>query len=157
MTTEEIKALDKRIEAIGWSLWFIWLGVIGIITSLPDGSFMLGTGLLLLGLNVERYRRHIPVHDFSLVLGLLALLDGGVDLLRDMAAFHIELEFFPVLLVIVGALMMVRSASRLRDLDGTDGFVKPKRGSCDAICLEADEMDSAILGDSAYSEAVQRA
>jgi hypothetical protein len=155
MTTEEIKALDKRMEAIGWSVWFIWLGVIGIIPGLPDGTGTFGTALLLLGLNAARYRRHIPVHDFSLVLGLLALLDGGVDLLRDVAAFHIELEFFPVLMVIIGVLTMVRSASRLRDLEETDEHEKPKRGTGDAVWSQ--EMDSAFLADSGRSEAIQRA
>ena len=39
MTQEEIETLDKRYEAFGWSLWLIWMGVIGII----PGLLLLGT------------------------------------------------------------------------------------------------------------------
>jgi hypothetical protein len=48
MTADEIKTLDKRYEAVGWSLWLIWIGVINIIPGLPDGTGTLGTALLLL-------------------------------------------------------------------------------------------------------------
>ena len=84
------------------------------LPGLPDGTGTLGTALLLLGLNVARYRRHIPLSDFSLILGMLALIDGGVHLLRSLFAFHIHLEFFPVLMVIIGTIMMVHAVDRLR-------------------------------------------
>ena len=155
MTADAIKKLDKRIEAIGWSLWLIWIGVIGIIPGLPDGTGMLGTALLLLALNVARYRRHIPVSDFSLILGVLALIDGGVDLLRDQFAFRLELEFFPVLLVIIGTIMVVRAAGRLRHFDGADQtgdvFEKPKRGTG-----ETESALNALLDDGARTEMMQR-
>jgi Ca2+/Na+ antiporter len=151
MTEEAIKTLDKRYEAVGWSLWLVWIGVTSIIPSLPDGTGMIGTGLLLLGLNVARYRRHIPISDFSLILGVLALLDGGVNLLHDLMAFHIELEFFPVLMVIIGTIMMVRAADRLRNFNNVESE-KPKRG--------LDETDSAmnpVLAETEPAEIMQRA
>jgi hypothetical protein len=151
MTEEEIKTLDKRYEALGWSLWLIWIGVISIIPGLPDGTGTLGTALLLLGLNVARYRHHIPVSDFSLILGLLALIDGGAHLLRSLFAFHIELEFFPVLMVIIGTIMMVHAIDRLREFDGADQcydeIEKPKRG--------LDETDSTLIPIPAESESAK--
>jgi len=151
MTEEEIKTLDKRYEAIGWSLWLIWIGVISIIPGLPDGTGTLGTALLLLGLNVARYRHHIPVSDFSLILGVLALIDGGVHLLRSLFAFHIELQFFPVLMMIIGTIMMVHAIDRLREFDSADRFYdeieKPKRG--------LDETDSALIPIPAESESAE--
>ena len=151
MTEEVIKTLDKRYEAVGWSLWLIWVGVINIIPGLPDGTGTLGTALLLLGLNVARYRRHIPLSDFSLILGMLALIDGGVHLLRSLFAFHIHLEFFPVLMVIIGTIMMVHAVDRLREFDSTDQYCdeveKPKRG--------LDETDSTLIPILAESESAK--
>ena len=151
MTEEEIKTLDKRYEAIGWSLWLIWIGVISIIPGLPDGTGTLGTALLLLGLNVARHRHHIPVSDFSLILGVLALIDGGAHLLRSLFAFHIELEFFPVLMVIIGTIMMVHAVDRLRQFDSADQcydeIEKPKRG--------LDETGSTLIPILAESESAE--
>ena len=151
MTEEEIKTLDKRYKALGWSLWLIWIGVISIVPGLPDSTGTLGTALLLLGLNVARYRHHIPVSDFSLILGLLALIDGGAHLLRSLFAFHIELEFFPVLMVIIGTIMMVHAIDRLREFDNADQcydeIEKPKR--------ELDETDSALIPILAESESAK--
>ena len=164
MTEEEIKTLDKRYEAVGWSLWLIWIGVIGVIPGLPDGTGMLGTALLLLGLNMARYRHRIPVSDFSLILGLLALIDGGVHLLRSLFAFHIELEFFPVLMVIIGTIMAVHAVDRLREFDGADqGYLaieKPKRGTYEASGPAGDETDFALIpvqADSGRTEILLRA
>jgi hypothetical protein len=160
MTADEIKTLDRRYEAVGWSLWLIWIGVINIIPDLPDGTGTLGTALLLLGLNAARYRRRIPVSDFSLILGMLALIDGGAHLLRSLFAFHIHLEFFPVLLVIIGVIMTVRAADRLREFDSDPDIEKPKRGTGEISGLAADETDSAlipILPDSGHTEILQRA
>lgn len=156
MTEEEIKTLDKRYEAVGWSLWLIWIGVISIIPGLPDGTGTLGTALLLLGLNMARYRHHIPVSDFSLILGLLALVDGSAHLLRSLFAFHIELEFFPVLMVIIGTIMMVHAVDRLREFDSADQcydeIEKPKRG-----LAETDSTLIPLLAESESAEIMQHA
>jgi hypothetical protein len=160
MTADEIKTLDKRYEAVGWSLWLIWIGVINIIPGLPDGTGTLGTALLLLGLNAARYRRRIPVSDFSLILGMLALIDGGAHLFRSLFGFHIHLEFFPILLVIVGAIMAVRAADRLRAFGSDHDLEKPKRGTGEASGFAEDEADSALIPvqpDSGHSEILQRA
>jgi hypothetical protein len=153
MTTEEIKSLDKHYEAIGWSLWFIWIGVSSIISGLPDGTGTLGTALLLLGLNVARYRHTIPVSNFSLFLGMLALVDGTVDLLRDVLALHIELEFFPVLLMIVGVIMMVRALDPQR----SDEIEKPKRGIEDILSIDTDSTIGPALADNDRREMMQSA
>jgi hypothetical protein len=145
MTEEEIKTLDRRYEAVGWSLWLIWIGAISIIPGLPGGTGTLGTALLLLGLNVARYRHHLPVSDFSLILGVLALIDGGAHLLRSLFAFHIHLEFFPVLMVIVGTIMTVHAVDRLREFSSDPDIEKPKRGTGEIDELAEDEIDSALI------------
>jgi hypothetical protein len=110
----DLEALDKRYEAVGWSLWLIWLGLTDLISGLPAGTGTLGTGLILVGLNLARYRRQIPVSDFSTVLGVILLILGAAKLLRPLlTSQHIELPFFPVLLVVIGALMMIRGAKSL--------------------------------------------
>jgi hypothetical protein len=46
----------------------------------PDGTWLTGTGLVLLGLNVVRYVRGVAVSRFTSVLGALALAAGLAEL-----------------------------------------------------------------------------
>ena len=92
-----------------------------------------------------RYRHRIPVRDFPLILGMLALIDGGVHLFRSLFAFHIEPGFFPVLMVIIGTIMAVHAVDRLREFDGADqGYLaieKPKRGTYESSSPAEEETD----------------
>jgi hypothetical protein len=47
-------ALDRRLEGIGWALFLIMIGGLGLVPSVPQGTWLVGTGLIMLGLNVAR-------------------------------------------------------------------------------------------------------
>jgi hypothetical protein len=60
----------------------------------------------MLGLNVARYVNGIRMSNFTLVLGVLALLLG----IRGMTG--VDLPVFPVLLILIGADILVKVATR---------------------------------------------
>lgn len=91
------KALDTQLERISWGLFLIMLGGLGLMPGVPGGTWLVGAGLIMLGLNVVRQMNGIPMHLFSLGLGVLALLLGITSLTG------VNLPLFPLLLILMGA------------------------------------------------------
>ena len=98
-TQDEKKvAFDKRLEAIGWALFLImigglWLAPKGVV---PEGSWLIGTGVIILGLMVVRSLYGIKVSGFWLVLGIIALAFG------ISSVFGIKIPVLPILIIIIG-------------------------------------------------------
>ena len=67
-------ALDHRLNDIGWGLFLVLMGTLWLLPAgaVPDGTWLLGTGVLLLGLNAVRLTKGIRVHRLGVLLGLLA-------------------------------------------------------------------------------------
>jgi hypothetical protein len=99
-------ALDHRLESIGWALFLIMIGGIGLIPNVPQSTWLVGTGLIMLGLNLARYRNGIRVSNFTVLLGILALLFG----MGGMTGAN--LPFFPILLILIGADILVKVTTR---------------------------------------------
>jgi hypothetical protein len=90
--------LNRRLEGIGWALFLIMLGGIGLVPDavVPEGTWLIGVGLIMLGLNLARYLNHIPMSSGTLFLGILALLAGVTSVVG------IELPIFPIVLILLG-------------------------------------------------------
>ncbi len=86
------------------------IGELRLIPNTLGGTWLVGIGLIMRGLNVARYFTGIRVHAFSSVLGALALLLGVAELLG------LGLPVLPILLIVIGASivfdMIVPSATR---------------------------------------------
>jgi hypothetical protein len=76
-------ALNKRLEAMGWGLFLIMLGGFALVPNemVPKGLWSIGIGVIMLGLNAARYLLHIKMSGFTTVLGIIALISGGLELL----------------------------------------------------------------------------
>jgi hypothetical protein len=98
------EALDKRLDSIGWGLFLIMLGGLWLAPKemVPEGTWLIGTGLIILGLSVVRYLNGIEVSWFWVGLGVLALGTGVGDLVG------LSLPVFPILLIIAGAATLFR-------------------------------------------------
>jgi hypothetical protein len=96
--------LGKRLDDIGWALFLIVTGVIWLVpeTRLPRGTWLIATGLLLLGLNAVRAVIKVPVSGFTLILGTLALVAGLT------ALWGIELPLAAICLILVGLGLLAR-------------------------------------------------
>jgi hypothetical protein len=95
--------LDRRLDQIGWGVFLIMIGAIWLIPSVPQGMWLIGTGVLLLGLNAVRYMRGVSWHRTWTALGLLAFLAGVGELTG------IKLPLFAISLVMVGLSLVLRS------------------------------------------------
>ena len=101
---EEKRALNKRLENIGWALFLIMLGGTALIPDemIPEGSWLIGVGIIMLGLNAARYRYGIKMSGFTLVLGTIAVFSGIGDLLG------VNVPVVPILLILIGAQIIIR-------------------------------------------------
>jgi hypothetical protein len=68
--------LPGRIDAIGWGLLFLMTGVLFLVPGLPDGTWLVGLGLLMLALNATRLYLGLPLDRFGVLIGVGALLAG---------------------------------------------------------------------------------
>ncbi|MCL5996219.1 MAG: hypothetical protein M1546_09190 [Chloroflexi bacterium] len=100
----EQQALNKRLEAIGWGLFLIMLGGLGLVPQeqVPGGVWLIGAGLIMLGLNAARYWSQIKMSAFTVGLGILALFAGVGDLLG------VDLPLLAILLILIGANMILK-------------------------------------------------
>jgi hypothetical protein len=106
--------LNKRLETIGWGLFFIMLGGFAFVPHelVAKGLWSIGVGVIMLGLNIARYFFKIKMSGFTTFLGVISLLSGVTQLL----GMH-NLDA-PILLIILGAYLIVKPWFDKRQLFG---------------------------------------
>ncbi len=104
--------LNKRMEGIAWGLIFVITGVAFLIPgwAVPWATWLVGIGLVMLGLNVVRYRRGVKVRWFTTVLGLLALTAG----VGNFAGLELELPLLSAFFILIGAGIILKPVIRDR-------------------------------------------
>lgn len=100
---QEKRALNKRLENAAWGLFLVMLGCIWLIPEerVPQDAWLLGAGVILLGLNAIRYLKGIRPSGFTLFLGALGVMLGIGGLLG------VELPVIPILIILLGLSMVV--------------------------------------------------
>jgi hypothetical protein len=105
-TNQEVQksTLDKRLEGIGWGLFLIMIAGIWLVPGerVPKGSWLIGAGLIMLGINGARYLSGIKMSGLTIVLGILALGFGISDF------FGVDLPFLPILIILIGASIILK-------------------------------------------------
>ena len=104
--------LNDRLETATWGLGLILVGGLSLIPGDQTDLAMLGLGMLLLGLNLVRAIRQIPVSYFSITLGVIFLLVWMWSLIIPGLGLGIQLELFPLLLIIFGLYLLIPSPKR---------------------------------------------
>ncbi len=106
------------LERIAWGVFFIWWGMtdsdFGLFKFLPQGTGWVGIGLLLLGLNAARSLNGIRASGFTITLGVLALVLGGLELASSLLHPPFQLPVFAILLIVLGAILFARQLRRVR-------------------------------------------
>jgi hypothetical protein len=101
--------LIKRLDAIGWGLFFLWVGI-AWLANLSWGLGLLGVGVIILALQVARKVYGLKWEGFWMALGAFTLL-YGIWLL-----FNLQTRLLPILCILAGAgLLLSGVASRLRE------------------------------------------
>jgi hypothetical protein len=103
-------SLDKRLAVLFWALLFILAGTIWLFPAgrVPEGTWLVGIGLILLSLNAVRLLSGIPVRVLPTLLGALALVAG----LAEYAGM--ELPVFSLTLIAIGASIILELLSTRR-------------------------------------------
>lgn len=92
-----------RLDDIGWGAFLLMTGVLLLFSFVvPSGTWLIGTGLLLLALNAVRYFRGMTLDAFTVVLGVLALAGGLADLA------DVKLPILAIAFVAFGAFLLIR-------------------------------------------------
>ena len=106
---------NRNLDTIAWGAFFIWWGITELLGSLPEGFGAIGVGLILLGLNMVRSMKGIPTSGFTTILGILALVWGGLELAGVLLNLPFELPVFAILLITLGLLLLGREILHLSD------------------------------------------
>ena len=99
---------NRNFEAIAWGALFIWWGITELVQFLPAGTGAIGIGLILLGLNAARHFNGIAVSGFTTIMGILALVWGGLELAGAIMRLPFDLPIFALLLIVLGVIVLVR-------------------------------------------------
>ena len=97
------KNLTAEDPNIAWALFFIMIGGLWLLPNeiIPAGSWLLGVGLILLGLNAARHYYGIPICIATVIIGLVAVACG-------LGWFvGLGLPLLPLLLILFGASLLL--------------------------------------------------
>lgn len=106
-----VQTLKRDFEAMAWGVFFIWWGITELF-DFPEGTSAVGVGLILLGLNAARSLNGLPTNTFTITLGLLALVWGGLELAGSLLSLPFELPIFAIVLIVLGVILMARELQR---------------------------------------------
>ena len=107
----------KRIDDIALALVLIMTGGLWLAPKamFPEGTWLAGLGLILLGLNAARRIRGIKMSGFGIIVGGVALAAGASRIAG------LDLPVVPVLLVVLGVALVVKAASAHERTEGMTG------------------------------------
>ncbi len=98
---------EKRLSLIGWGLLLIWWGLRwSVLVSLPEGSGLLGTSLIFLGVNLARMSAGFPTLRDNTFIGLFTLLAGGTLFIFAILHTPFQPPVFETTLVVLGVLLL---------------------------------------------------
>jgi hypothetical protein len=115
MASVRESVVSKHLEEIAWGMLLILTGVIWIVPGnpVPFGTWLIGTGIILVGINAVRYSLDRRFETFSVVLGIVALVAGVGEVLA------VDVPILGLCLVAFGAVLLLRPLRRIRSAPRT--------------------------------------
>ena len=102
---------NETVTNLFWGLFLIWFGVVAVfvrgdlLATVNDSTFALGTGALLIGLNLTRSLMRLRLSVLTIGLGMLLLI-----VFAPVVVFNIDrnqITFLPALLIIAGIALVI--------------------------------------------------
>ena len=106
--------LNGMLEAVAWGSLLVWWGVTELLSALPSGTGAIGVGLILVGINIVRWLNDVAIRLWSTMLGILALVWGGLALTGSLLRPSFEMPTFAILLIVLGAMVLGRELVRIK-------------------------------------------
>jgi len=106
------RGLDRKLEAAGWGLFFMWIGV-ALFSHIGWGASLLGVGIITLGAQVARKYFALKLEGFWVAVGFLFVV-GGVWKL-----FNVQLGLLPILCIVAGGALFVSTLIGGREIHRT--------------------------------------
>jgi len=106
--------LNRKLERTGWGLLAILWGATILFDFLPFGVGLIGTGLILIGVNIVRSINHIVIENDNAIFGGLALAWGVLELARPwlhqlFPSADLDWVIFAILLIGFGMILLARA------------------------------------------------
>ncbi len=92
--------LHKKLDAVGWGLFFIWTGV-AVLFNVGWGWGLLGVGIITLGAQTARKYFGLKLERFWVAVGFFFVLAGVWELL------DFQLGLLPILCIAAGVALVV--------------------------------------------------
>jgi hypothetical protein len=96
----EGNAVEKKVDAVGWALFFLWTGT-AFLTHIGWGIGLVGVGVIVIGGQVARKYYDFGLQGFPAVIGSIFILAG----IRELAGLQFSL--LPILCVIAGLALLL--------------------------------------------------
>lgn len=113
--SEHQYALAKKLDATGWGLFFIWVGI-GLLANISWGATLLGLGVIVLGIQAARIAFGLSVEGFWLVAGIVFAVGGGWEMLEArLGRAPLPSGLLPVLSIVVGIGLIITAFLHRRD------------------------------------------
>jgi hypothetical protein len=96
----EARMKARRITAVGWGLFFIWLGIV-LMFNAGIGLILIGVGIISVGMQVSRKYVGLETDGFWILVAILFVAVGVWEL------FELRLPLMSLFLVVVGAALLV--------------------------------------------------
>jgi len=97
-------ALNKRLEQFAWAVFLIFIGILMLLPDRwdLDGVWLMGAGVVMLGLNVVRFKYGIKMGATTAILGIIAII-LGID-----EHFYLDFILLPIIIIVIGFVIIVK-------------------------------------------------
>ena len=112
LETAQRSQLTRKLDAIGWGLFFIWMGI-ALFGHLGWGVGLLGVGIITLGVQAARKYFELKLEGFWVAVGFLFVVGGFCRLV------NVQLGLLPILCIVVGVALLVSTLIRGREINRT--------------------------------------
>ncbi len=103
--SRERREKTKRITAVGWGAFFVWLGFILMIDA-GSGAILVGVGVISLCVQVARKYAGLESDGFWMVVAILFIVVGVWEL------YQVQIPLMAILLIVIGAVLILSTLRR---------------------------------------------
>jgi hypothetical protein len=112
-----VRALNKNVAltSLAWGIFFVMIGIslamsgYGIAFEAMLPYIAVGTGIILIGLNIARTGLGMTLSKFSLFIGILAFILGGLAVM----GYLYMLPWYAIVIILIGLFIIAEAASSL--------------------------------------------